>query len=204
MCRAPLDLALAALLRRTLITRRPSLRSPCTSPPVSLRLDELVSLPAYLPALSNDCAGIDATLRSRILTNPWLTDPVDQAVLVTAITDMLSTYKQVPNLALISPDNVTSINTHVTNMVAGSNHWTGSTKIGTSWTNSVVDSNTKVWNTSEYLCHEYQRQTNSVLANLFIVDAGIFPGMPTGNPTGAILVAAENAVAKILALAGGP
>jgi cellobiose dehydrogenase (acceptor) len=88
-------------------------------------------------------------MRGRVLTDPWLTDPVDKAVLVTAITDMLSTYKQVPNLTLISPDNTTSISTHVTNMVDGSNHWTGSTKIGTSSSNSVVDSNTKVWNTSE-------------------------------------------------------
>ncbi|KAG8683270.1 hypothetical protein FRC09_016182, partial [Ceratobasidium sp. 395] len=132
--------------------------------------------------------GIDASMRSRIITNPWLTDPVDKAVLVQSITDMLSTYKQVPNLQLISPDNKTSISTHVTNMVDGSNHWTGSTKIGTSSSSSVVDTNTKVWNTN----------------NLFVVDAGILPGMPTGNPTGAILTMAEMAVAKILALSGGP
>ncbi|KAF8596986.1 hypothetical protein BDV93DRAFT_527730 [Ceratobasidium sp. AG-I] len=132
--------------------------------------------------------GIDSSLRARIITNPWLTDPVDKTVLVTAITDLLSTYKQVPNLALISPDNTTSVSTHVTNMVDGSNHWTGSTKIGTSSSSSVVDSNTKVWNTN----------------NLFVVDAGIMPGMPTGNPQGAIMVMAEIAAAKILALSGGP
>ncbi|KAF8596985.1 cellobiose dehydrogenase [Ceratobasidium sp. AG-I] len=132
--------------------------------------------------------GIDASLRGRILTDPWLTDPVDKTVLVTAITDLLSTYKQIPNLALISPDNTTSVSTHVTNMVGGSNHWTGSTKIGTSSSSSVVDSNTKVWNTN----------------NLFVVDAGIMPGMPTANPQGAIMVVAEIAAAKILALAGGP
>ncbi|QRV98090.1 GMC oxidoreductase [Ceratobasidium sp. AG-Ba] len=132
--------------------------------------------------------GIDASLRSRILTSPWLTDSVDQTVLEQSITDFLSTYKQVPNLQLISPDNATSIHTHVTKMVDGSNHWTGSTKIGTSSSNSVVDSNTKVWNTN----------------NLFVVDAGIFPGMPVGNPQGAIFVAAETAAAKILALSGGP
>jgi choline dehydrogenase-like flavoprotein len=39
--------------------------------------------------------------------------------------------------------------------------------------------------------------------NLFVVDSGIMPGMPTGNPQGAIFVTAEIAAAKILALAGG-
>ena len=42
------------------------------------------------------------------------------------------------------------------------------------------------------------------LDNLFVVDAGIMPGMPTGNPQGAIMVMAEIAAAKILALVGGP
>lgn len=132
--------------------------------------------------------GIDASMRGQVITDPWLTDPVDKAVLVTAVTDLLSTYKQIPNLTLISPDNVTSVDTHVTTMVAGSNHWTGSTRMGTSTSNSVVDSNTKVWGTN----------------NLFIVDAGIMPGSSTGNSQGAILVTAEIAAAKILALAGGP
>jgi choline dehydrogenase-like flavoprotein len=36
--------------------------------------------------------------------------------------------------------------------------------------------------------------------NLFVVDASIFPGMTTGNPTGAIITVAERAVEKILAL----
>ncbi|KAJ1308933.1 hypothetical protein OPQ81_004617 [Rhizoctonia solani] len=129
----------------------------------------------------------DASLKMRAITAPWFTDPVDKAVMVNAISDVLSTYKQVPNLQLISPDNVTSIQTHVTQMVDSSNHWIGSTKIGTSSSNSVVDTNTKVWNTN----------------NLFVVDSGIIPGMPTGNPQGAIFVMAENAVAKILALSGG-
>ncbi|KDN51286.1 hypothetical protein RSAG8_00915, partial [Rhizoctonia solani AG-8 WAC10335] len=129
----------------------------------------------------------DASLKMRPITKPWFTDPVDKAVMVTAINDILATYKQIPNLALISPDNVTSTEAHVTQMVDSSNHWTGSTKIGTSSSSSVVDTNTKVWNTN----------------NLFVVDSGIMPGMPMGNPQGAIFVMAENAVAKILALSGG-
>ncbi|KAG9121821.1 hypothetical protein FRC07_002065, partial [Ceratobasidium sp. 392] len=128
--------------------------------------------------------GIDPALRAAIIQNPWLTDPADKAVLVQAIMDLLSTYKQVPNLVLLSPENTTSIESHVTSTVRGSNHWIGSTVIGTNSSSSVVDLNTKVWNTK----------------NLFIVDAGIVPGMPMGNPTGALLVSAEMASKKILAL----
>jgi cellobiose dehydrogenase (acceptor) len=48
----------------------------------------------------------------------------------------------------------------------------------------VVDTNTKVWGTD----------------NLFVVDASIFPGMVTTNPSAYIVVAAEHAAQKILAL----
>jgi cellobiose dehydrogenase (acceptor) len=51
---------------------------------------------------------------------------------------------------------------------------------------SVVDLNTKVYGTD----------------NLFVVDASIFPGMTTGNPSAMIVIAAEQAAGKILALRG--
>lgn len=68
------------------------------------------------------------------------------------------------------------------------NHWIGTAKIGTddgrNGGTSVVDLNTKVYGTD----------------NLFVVDASIFPGMVTTNPSALIVVAAEQAAAKILAL----
>jgi len=36
--------------------------------------------------------------------------------------------------------------------------------------------------------------------NLFVVDASIFPGMTTGNPSAMIVVAAEQAAGRILKL----
>lgn len=36
--------------------------------------------------------------------------------------------------------------------------------------------------------------------NLFVVDASIFPGMVTANPSAAIVIAAEHAANRILAL----
>jgi cellobiose dehydrogenase (acceptor) len=50
---------------------------------------------------------------------------------------------------------------------------------------SVVDTNTKIYGTD----------------NIFVVDASIFPGMPSTNPSGPIVVAAERASQLILALA---
>ena len=49
---------------------------------------------------------------------------------------------------------------------------------------AVVDTNTKVYGTD----------------NLFVVDASIFPGMMSANPSGMIVTAAERASERILAL----
>ncbi|KAF8584272.1 hypothetical protein K439DRAFT_1150670 [Ramaria rubella] len=135
--------------------------------------------------------GIDATLKALPLVDPWLTDPNDTAVLLQGLNDVLSNINTVPGLTLVTPDNTTTMTEYVatydpSNMC--SNHWIGSCKIGNSSSDSVVDSNTKVWNTT----------------NLFVVDASIFPGLAAGNPQAAIMSAAEQAVANILALAGGP
>lgn len=50
---------------------------------------------------------------------------------------------------------------------------------------AVVDTNTKVWGTD----------------NVFVVDASIFPGMVTTNPTSYIVTVSERAAERILALA---
>jgi len=65
----------------------------------------------------------------------------------------------------------------------------GTTKIGTDSGliangTAVVDLNTKVYGTD----------------NIFVVDASIFPGMPSTNPSALIVIAAEHASDLILAL----
>ncbi len=55
---------------------------------------------------------------------------------------------------------------------------------GRSGGTAVVDTNAKVYGTD----------------NLFVVDASIFPGMVTGNPSAAIVTVAERAVDRITAL----
>src|ERR1700712_2934010 len=64
----------------------------------------------------------------------------------------------------------------------------GSCKMGTDdgrfGGTSVVDTNTKLYGSD----------------NIFVVDASIWPGMPSTNPSALIVVAAEHASEKILAL----
>ncbi|KAA1477787.1 hypothetical protein DENSPDRAFT_867739 [Dentipellis sp. KUC8613] len=135
--------------------------------------------------------GIDAALRAQPIVNPWLVDPVDKVVLVQALNDVVSNLNSVPGLTMITPDNTTTIQDYVNNYDPGtmdSNHWVGSAKIGTSSSNAVVDTNTKVFNTN----------------NLFVTDASMLPALPIGNPHGYLMSAVEQAAAKILALAGGP
>lgn len=71
-----------------------------------------------------------------------------------------------------------------------SNHWVGTNKLGPddgrhpAGGTAVVDLNTRVWGTD----------------NLFVVDASIFPGVPTTNPSSYIVTVSEHAAQKILAL----
>ncbi|KZV90569.1 cellobiose dehydrogenase [Exidia glandulosa HHB12029] len=135
--------------------------------------------------------GIDAAMKGQALVNPWFQDPVDKTVLLDGLNQIINSAKQVSNLTLVTPDKDTALTDYVNNYDPSamcSNHWIGSAKIGTSNTTSVVDSNTKVWGTN----------------NLFVVDASIWPSLPMGNPHAAIMASAELAVAKILALSGGP
>lgn len=65
-----------------------------------------------------------------------------------------------------------------------SNHWMGTNKMGPKDGTSVVDADTKVYGTD----------------NIFVVDASIFPGQPTGNPSAMIVVASEHAAERIMKL----
>ncbi|KAI0795146.1 hypothetical protein C8Q75DRAFT_530992 [Abortiporus biennis] len=135
--------------------------------------------------------GIDAALRGKPLVNPWLVDPIDKQILLQALHDVVSNMNTVPGLTMITPDAGQTIDQYVDAYdpsTMNSNHWVGTNTIGTSASKAVVDQNAKVFNTN----------------NLFIVDASIIPALPMGNPHGMLMSAAEQAAAKILALAGGP
>ncbi|TFK37026.1 cellobiose dehydrogenase [Crucibulum laeve] len=171
-------------------TVRPGAASVTTSFPYNA--SQIFTITTYLSTgiTSRGRIGIDAALTARPLIGPWFQDPIDKAVLIQGINDVISNIKSVPGLTLITPDNTTTITDYVNNYDPGSlnsNHWVGSCIIGTQG-KAVVDENTKVFNTN----------------NLFVVDASIIPSLPMGNPHGALMSAAEQAVTKILALTGGP
>ncbi|KAF9447347.1 hypothetical protein P691DRAFT_782546 [Macrolepiota fuliginosa MF-IS2] len=165
----------------------------CFTSAYSYNTSQLMTITLYLSTgvRSRGRIGIDAALSANPITDPWLTSSVDKAILLQAVLDTVSTVSTVPGLTMISPDNTTTVTDFVNNYDVtsmGSNHWIGSAIMGSSSSDSVVDENVKVWNTN----------------NLFVIDASFLPGLPMGNPHGTIMAAAEQAVAKVIALAGGP
>ncbi|KAI0635059.1 cellobiose dehydrogenase [Trametes polyzona] len=172
-------------------TVRPGAASVNTS--VAYNASQIFTITLYLSQgiQSRGRIGIDAALNAKALVNPWLTNAIDKQVLLQALHDVTSTMKNVDGLTLITPDHTMTLEQYVDAYDPAtmcSNHWVGAAKIGTDPSTAVVDQNAKVFNTD----------------NLFIVDASIIPSLPVGNPQGVLMSAAEQAAAKILALAGGP
>lgn len=145
-------------------------------------------------AVSRGRTTITSGLSMVVSTLPYLNDKNDVAAVIQGIKNLQASLKSVANLTWTYPDPSISVEDFVNNMVVSysnrrSNHWIGSAKLGTddgrSGGTAVVDLNTKVWGTD----------------NLFVVDASIFPGHVTTNPSAYIVTAAEKASEKITALA---
>ncbi|KAI0684656.1 cellobiose dehydrogenase [Cytidiella melzeri] len=172
-------------------TARPGAASVNTTLPYNAT--NIFTITVYLSTgiTSRGRVGINADLSALPLVYPWLVDPVDKTILLQALNDVVSNLKSVSGLTMITPDIHQTIEEYVDAydpLTMNSNHWVSTATIGSSASNAVVDQNTKVFNTN----------------NLFVVDASIIPHLPVGNPHGMLMSAAEQAVAKILALAGGP
>ncbi|KAJ7363784.1 cellobiose dehydrogenase [Mycena albidolilacea] len=168
-------------------TARPGAASVTTKFPYNQT--QIFTITAYLSTgiKSRGRIGINAALNAMPLVNPWLVDPGDKSALITGLKNIASGTALVPGMVMITPDNTTTIDAYVNAYdpsTMDSNHWVGSNIIGPAG-KAVVDVNTKVYNTN----------------NLFVVDASIVPTLPFGNPHGLIMSMAEQAAAKILALA---
>ncbi|KAF2651401.1 GMC oxidoreductase [Lophiostoma macrostomum CBS 122681] len=144
-------------------------------------------------ATSRGRMDITPQLNTRVVTPPYLRNASDKAAVIQGIDYIRGVLSGVPNLSWVVPtasqNTTTWVNSIPTNPSSrGSNHWTGSCTLGTDdgrkGGNAVVDLDTKVYGTD----------------NLFVVDASIFPGMTTGNPSAAIIIASEHAAERILTL----
>lgn len=124
---------------------------------------------------------------------PYLKDANDKEAVIQGIVNLKAALSSVQGLTWTFPNASVSARDYVDNMVVSTsnrraNHWMGTNKIGSDdgrqGGSAVVDLNTKVWGTD----------------NLFVIDASIFPGVPTTNPTSYIVTASEHASQRILAL----
>jgi cellobiose dehydrogenase (acceptor) len=135
--------------------------------------------------------GITADGATTFITDPHMTSEVDTEA-ITMMMDRLIAMTQGNNstLSLIAPTGVTNVTGAdlIKSFKTGS-HYVGTAKMGTKGGDGVVvDTNTKVYGTD----------------NLFVVDASIHPDLPTGNTQAIVMVAAEAAAARILALGQSP
>ncbi|KAK4455359.1 cellobiose dehydrogenase [Podospora aff. communis PSN243] len=136
---------------------------------------------------------ITRQLNTIVSTPPYLRTDNDKAAVVQSLINLQKVLEPVANLTWITPKANVTAEQFIASVPAiparrGSNHWTGTAKIGSddgrANGTAVVDLNTKVYG----------------MDNLFVVDASIFPGMITANPSAAITIVSEHAAQKILAL----
>ncbi|KKK27390.1 hypothetical protein ARAM_002277 [Aspergillus rambellii] len=134
---------------------------------------------------------INAQLNTVVSTLPWLTDQNDVDAAIQGIERLQASLKNVTDLTWAFPTANVSIPDFVNSLPStgrGSNHWMGSCKMGPDdgrdGGSAVVDLNLKVYGTD----------------NLFVVDASIFPGMISANPSAYITSVAERAAERILGL----
>ncbi|KAI0206366.1 fungal cellulose binding domain-containing protein [Astrocystis sublimbata] len=124
---------------------------------------------------------------------PYLQDKNDVAAVIQGIKNVQAALENVEGLKWVMPPPDTTVEDFVNNLLVspsnrGSDHWIGTCKLGTDdgrdGGTAVVDVNTQVYGTD----------------NLLVVDASIFPGHITSNPSSYIVIAAERAAERILAL----
>lgn len=153
--------------------------------------DNTIQMKVYITHGSQSVGslGITAAGATSFITNPHMTSDVDTEA-ITLMMDRLIKMTQGGNstLSLIAPTGVTNVTGAdlIKDFKTGS-HYVGTAKMGTKGDSGVVvDTDAKVYGTD----------------NLFVVDASIHPDLPTGNTQAIVMVAAEAAVTRILAVGG--
>ncbi|KAL1840629.1 hypothetical protein VTJ49DRAFT_280 [Mycothermus thermophilus] len=136
---------------------------------------------------------ITPALVTMVSEHPYLHNAGDKEAVIMGIKNVINSLNVLPNITWVLPPPGSTVEEYVDSLLVSpsarrSNHWMGTAKLGTDsgleGGSSVVDLDTKVYGTE----------------NLFVVDASIFPGMTTGNPSSMIVIAAEKAAERILKL----
>ncbi|KAF4959407.1 hypothetical protein FSARC_10732 [Fusarium sarcochroum] len=148
--------------------------------------DGVVSVKVYMThgLTSSGVLGLDGEGKTTFERSPYLQTKEDTETAKTFVQELVdSITDSSTGFELQTNTNTSAIIESVTN----GNHYAGTAKMGTDdgrkGGSSVVDTNAKVYG----------------MDNLFISDASIHPDLPTGNIQTIVMVAAEAAVAKILA-----
>lgn len=145
-------------------------------------------------ATSRGRTTINGGLDMTVSTVPYLNNKYDLAAVAAGIESLKTSLATDPAIKIVYP----AANTSTADFLASyplktsdrnANHWMGSCKMGLDSDlvnngTAVVNTNAKVYGTD----------------NLFVVDASIFPGMVSNNPSALIVAAAEHASQLILGL----
>lgn len=139
-------------------------------------------------------ATINAGLNMAVSEVPYLQNDDDIAAVKAGIETLRSALAIDPAIKVVYPPTNQTLDTFLseyplTTSSRSANHWIGTAKMGLDSGlvdngTAVVDTNTQVYGTD----------------NLFVVDASVFPGMVSTNPSALIVSVAEHASEKILAL----
>jgi cellobiose dehydrogenase (acceptor) len=154
--------------------------------------DDTIQMKVYLTHGSESVGslGITAEGATAFIKNPHMNSDADKEAATTMMNRMIKmTTGGNSTLTLLPPAGVTNVTGAdlIKDFKTGS-HYVGTAKMGVKGeAGVVVDTDTKVFGTK----------------NLFVVDASMHPDLPTGNTQAIIMVAAEAAAARILALNGG-
>ncbi|OCL14160.1 cellobiose dehydrogenase, partial [Glonium stellatum] len=163
------------------------------SPPATDNTSMTMSQYLGRGSTSRGVLSIAGGLNMYVSTLPYLRTAGDLEAVVKGIANLQAAIAKIPAIVWEVPAPSVSASDFVSTVpitanARRSNHWIGTSKMGTDsgllGGTAVVDTNTRVYGTD----------------NLFVVDASIFPGQVTTNPSAYIVVVAEQAAAKILAL----
>ncbi|OQO14041.1 hypothetical protein B0A48_00917 [Cryoendolithus antarcticus] len=136
---------------------------------------------------------ITSALNMVVSQTPYVNDDNDLAAIKAGLTDLFANLAVNSDFIVAYPAKNTSIDAFLAGLplttgARSGNHWMGSAKMGLDSGlengTAVVDTNTKVYG----------------MDNLFVVDASMFPGITSTNPSALIVAAAVHAAGKIAAI----